>query len=466
MRRALFVVFFAASLAGIAPAQVVRTNPGFRNNSVARNDDGSSGLTSLGFPINLFGKYRAAAFVNNNGNITFDSPLSTFTPFGLRRTEREIIAPFFSDVDTRPLGSKLVTYGNDIVGGRRAFGVNWVDVGYYAQHTDKTNSFQLVLIERADQGPGDFDIEFNYARIAWETGDASGGVNGFGGTPAAAGWSNGGDTSYELPGSLVPGAFLDNGPYSLVRQSITGAVVSTAASQSKATSGRLIFRARDGIISPGLVISGGQLSDAVVGVPYSQSLTVKGADPPFRWTFQPDVIAPPGLAMNANGVLAGTPTATGTYSFTVGVTGTTEDGEITVFERGSVTVRQAALRITSSCPLPDAFAGAAYSQQLQSAGATGILWSLRDPASLPPGVGLSSAGLLAGTPQTAGTYSLGLQVRSADGSAIPAQIDCRLNVNPSTVGFAGDALCRAPRWASRFRRICGPLEDSLLTHLN
>ena len=64
--------------------------------------------------------------------------------------------------------------------------VNYIDVGYYSQHTDKTNSFQLVLIERADQHPGDFDIEFNYARIAWETGDASGGLGGLGGTPAAA----------------------------------------------------------------------------------------------------------------------------------------------------------------------------------------------------------------------------------------------------------------------------------------
>ncbi len=183
MRRLLFALV-ALGVAGIAAAQAVRDNPGFKTYSVARNDDGSSPLQPLGFTINLFGKVRSSVFVNNNGNITFDSALSTFTPFGLRRTEREIIAPFFGDVDTRPDASKLVTYGMDTVNGHRAFGVNYVDVGYYSNHTDKTNSFQLVLVDRADQGPGDFDIEFNYARIAWETGDASGG---FGGTPAAAG---------------------------------------------------------------------------------------------------------------------------------------------------------------------------------------------------------------------------------------------------------------------------------------
>lgn len=383
-------------------------------------------------------------FVNNNGNITFDSALSTFTPFGLRRTEREIIAPFFADVDTRPDASKLVTYGMDVVNGHRAFGVNYVDVGYYSNHTDKTNSFQLVLVDRSDQRPGDFDIEFNYARIAWETGDASGGIGGFGGTPAAAGWSNGGDTSYELPGSLIPGAFLDNGPYALVRQSISGAVVNTPSSQSKARAGRLIFRARDGVISPGLVISGGQLSDATVGVPYSASLRVAGADPPYRWTFQPDVTAPPGLAMSSNGVIAGTPTAPGTYSFTVGVTGTSEDGEITVYERGSVTVRQASLRIASSCPLPDAFAGAPYSQSLRVDGTSSAVWNLANALALPPGLGLSAAGLLAGTPQVPGTYALPLEVKSADGSAVPARTLCILNVQPASIRLTGGcSLTRA-----------------------
>jgi hypothetical protein len=446
MKRSFFALaLLLAALPCVADAQVIRDNPGFNSNAVPRNDDGSSPLQPLGFTINLFGKIRNAVFVNNNGNVTFDSALSTFTPFGLQKTAREIIAPFFADVDTRNEASKLVTYGQDVVNGHRAFGVNYIDVGYYASHVDKTNSFQLVLIERADQGPGDFDIEFNYGRISWETGDASGGVNGFGGTPAAAGWSNGGDTSYELPGSLIPGAFLDNGPYALVRQSSTGAAVNTATSQAKAHAGRLIFRARDGVISPGLVISGGQLPDATSGVPYSQALTVSGADPPFRWTFQPDVIAPPGLALSSTGVLAGTPTTPGTYSFTVGVTGTTEDGEITVFERGTVTVRQAALRIVSSCPLPDAFVGSAYSQTLVSSGASGAVWSLRDPLALPAGLSLSSGGLLAGTPQVAGNYSVILEVKSADGSAVPAQTLCKLNVIPSAILLRPTGGCALQR---------------------
>src|SRR5688500_16022545 len=131
-------------LAGCLHAQAIRPNAGFRASSVPRNDDGSTALQPLGFTINFFGKTRSHAFVNNNGNITFDSALSTYTPFGLEQTRREIIAAFFADVDTRNVSSKVVTYGQDTIDGRRAFGVNYVDVGYYNARADKLNSFQLI----------------------------------------------------------------------------------------------------------------------------------------------------------------------------------------------------------------------------------------------------------------------------------------------------------------------------------
>ena len=52
---------------------VIRTNGGFLHKSVARNDDGSAPIEDMGFTINFFGKNRSVVFVNNNGNITFDS---------------------------------------------------------------------------------------------------------------------------------------------------------------------------------------------------------------------------------------------------------------------------------------------------------------------------------------------------------------------------------------------------------
>jgi hypothetical protein len=442
MRRFFLVLISAlvaaAMLGGFtAQAQALRSNAGFNSRFIPRNDDGSSGLEPLGFTINFFGKERSSAYVNNNGNITFDSALATFTPFGLAKTEREIIAPFFADVDTRNELSKVVTYGQDTVNGHAAFGVNWVQVGYYASHADKLNSFQLVLVDRRDTGAGNFDIEFNYQQIRWETGDASGGVNGFGGTPAVVGWSNGSSDAYELLGSMVSGAFLDGGPRALVRQTVSGSV--NPAQSAAGTQGRLTFRARDGIIGPGLTITNGSiLPEATLGASYSVSLQAKGADGPFKWTLTPDINMAPGLTFNpASGTLSGVPTAVGTYSFTLSVTAKTEDGDVTIFDRGSITIRPPNVSITTSCPLADATVGKPYSVSLRAGGAGGsYTWGVEDPYSLPPGISLSPAGLFAGIPRLPGTYLMNFIARSNGSPDSPvAQSRCRINVAPAAVAL-------------------------------
>lgn len=196
-----------------AAAGAVRGQSGFSTNVFGANDDESTELVEIGFTIDFFGIEHNTLYVNNNGNVTFDAPQSEYTPYDLTSTSREIIAVFFADVDTRGLGSGLVTYGNDTVNGRPAFGVNWFNTGYYSHHVDKLNTFQLILIDRSDIGPGDFDIEFNYSQIEWETGDASGGTGGLGGVSARVGFSNGTGlpgTSFEILGSADPGAFLDS----------------------------------------------------------------------------------------------------------------------------------------------------------------------------------------------------------------------------------------------------------------
>ena len=141
--------------------------------------------------------------------------MSTFTPSAISSGSVPLLAPFFADVDTRGAGSSAVTYGADVVGGRSAFGVNWVDVGYFSAQDDLLNDFQLVLVDRSDISTGDFDIQFNYGDILWETGGASGGSGGFGGTSAVAGFSSGTGTFLQLDGSLENGAFLAGGDHDL-----------------------------------------------------------------------------------------------------------------------------------------------------------------------------------------------------------------------------------------------------------
>jgi len=254
--KVIFVLIFAV-IAAVGTANVdaalVAIRAGFNASSLAANDDSSTGLTSLGFsaPVNFFGTIASSAYLNNNGNMTFTSPLRAYTPFNLPgATGIPIIAAFFADVDTRGAGSDLLRYGTGTVGGRDAFGMTWdgVGVGYYAGHVDRLNQFQLILTERFDTGVGNFDIEFNYDQIQWETGDASGGSGGLGGSSARIGYSGGSGvpgTFAQLPGSGVNGAFLDGGP--AATELITNSL-GVSIDRTTELDGRYVFQVREGIV--------------------------------------------------------------------------------------------------------------------------------------------------------------------------------------------------------------------------
>ncbi|MBB5192703.1 hypothetical protein HNQ50_003447 [Silvimonas terrae] len=150
------------------------------------NDDGSSSLINLGFNFTLYGTTYNSLYINNNGNVTFLNALGAYTPTGPTGVNVPIISPYFADVDTR--GTGTVSYRDD----GSALYVTWDQVGYYGVHTDKLDSFQLVL--RADGSvipAGQGQIGFFYKQMGWTTGDASGGSGGFGGAPAAVGFGNG-----------------------------------------------------------------------------------------------------------------------------------------------------------------------------------------------------------------------------------------------------------------------------------
>lgn len=229
------------ALAAPVQAGAIHDVAKFTDSTLAANDDGSTALQDIGFSLNFFGQNFTQLYVNNNGNVTFDFSLSTYTPFGLIGTTREILAPFFADVDTRGSGSGVVQYGQDTIGGRNVFGVNWIDVGYYNRATNKLNSFQLIITDRSDIASGDFDFEFNFDKIEWETGSAtsSGGVDGLGGNSARVGWSNGAVQSEELPGSAINGALLDGGPNALI-----------SGSRLSNIPGQYIWEVRNGQVQP------------------------------------------------------------------------------------------------------------------------------------------------------------------------------------------------------------------------
>jgi len=172
--------------------------------AMSSNDDGSSGLINIGFDINFYGNTHNQLYINNNGNITFTSPLGQYTPSGFPQGT-PIIAPFWADVDTRVSGevrysTGLSPRGNDF------FQVDWINVGSYGGQNTAPSTFTLYI---ENQVAGDI-VAFKFGDMGWTTGTASGGSGGFGGAGAQIGFDSGDGINYlsfgrpDSPESLLP----------------------------------------------------------------------------------------------------------------------------------------------------------------------------------------------------------------------------------------------------------------------
>ena len=82
-----------------------------------------------------------------------------------------------------------------------------------------------------------------------------------------------------------------------------------------------------------LQVTTSSLPEATVGIDYGASFEASGGVTPYTWNDETNL--PPGLSLSANGIISGTPTTAGTYSFVVSVTD--DDGE-TVNKNTSLTV--------------------------------------------------------------------------------------------------------------------------------
>ncbi|XP_061173565.1 sushi, nidogen and EGF-like domain-containing protein 1 [Saccostrea echinata] len=177
------------------------------------NDDGSTSSISIAVPFPFFGSSYNSIYVNNNGDVTFEAPLRQFTsqPFPINGSHR-IIAPFWTDIDTRQGGklwyrnttdSSILQRGTNKINSLFPDIVNftatwmmittWEDVAAYGCSAtsgitcQQWNTFQLVLI---NDGVYSF-VVFNYNKINW-TMSAQVGFN-----------AGDGENYYSVPGSMT-----------------------------------------------------------------------------------------------------------------------------------------------------------------------------------------------------------------------------------------------------------------------
>ncbi|MDY0218577.1 MAG: PKD domain-containing protein [Candidatus Cloacimonas acidaminovorans] len=159
------------------------------------NDDYYTSVIQLPFAFDFYGTTYTEFYINNNGNVSFGNPYSTYTSYEFPVNEFPMLAPFWADVDTRSGGQVFYKMESNRVT------VIWNAVGYFSNHTDKLNTFELVFTNGWDPVVGlGYNVAFSYGDMQWTTGDASGGQNGFGGVPATVGLNKGDGIYYGLIG--------------------------------------------------------------------------------------------------------------------------------------------------------------------------------------------------------------------------------------------------------------------------
>jgi hypothetical protein len=168
--------------------------------------------------------------------------------------------------------------------------------------------------------------------------------------------------------------------------------------------------------------------NGTVGVGYSTTLAASGATGPYTWSL-PSGSTPPGLALSPSGVISGTPTTPGSYSFTVEARGV------------YACVGSATINLTIDCPtlalspasIASGYRGVAYTQTITSSGGIGPYTYSLIAGSLPPGVTLNTTnGVISGTPTATGSYSFTL--RSLDSATCSGTRDYILVINGLSLG--------------------------------
>jgi hypothetical protein len=157
------------------------------------------------------------------------------------------------------------------------------------------------------------------------------------------------------------------------------------------------------------------LPSGTVSLNYSASLRASGGSGTYRWSIGAGAL-PAGLTLDpATGLISGIPTATGNSTFTARAS---DANDATNLADRSFTISIAAAPlppIVVTTSVPNGVVGSAYSTTLQASGGTGsFAWSVSG-GMLPTGLGLSTAGVISGTPTTAGTATF--TVRATDTGA-------------------------------------------------
>ncbi|MBV6814665.1 putative Ig domain-containing protein [Xanthomonas campestris pv. passiflorae] len=193
-----------------------------------------------------------------------------------------------------------------------------------------------------------------------------------------------------------------------------------------------------------VTVSPASLPAATAGTAYSQTLTASGGTPGYSFVISAGTL-PAGMTLNAAGVLSGTPTASGSFNFTV----TATDSGVPTSGSRAYTLTVAGANVTlPATTLPAGTAGQAYSSAITPAtgGIAPYSYALTAGA-LPAGITLNSSnGTLSGTTTSVGSFNFSVTATdSTSGTPSQGTRGYTLNIAAPTIALAPSTVPTATR---------------------